>query len=473
MKAQGETSGSYSSCWHMTIARDDSKPRNRPKRRARSQTERATFTIVSANFGGAIREIAHSDKAVIARPEAIGAFLEDPSGTGRLSSYPLIAGFQEVSKTAPAAVPSFKIEDLVGSYHANAQFYYTPTVSTALYPLQAKWHGRWKEQLCASEQGMAVCTKRGATLLDPEANATGSGVGGPPLFRGMVLNLPVVVFRDKAEVLPHSDRWIHHVVELDSDRIAVQFRHTRYLGSRDTEPRTATAHRVLLEGPNKLEFVFINVHLTTLREEDRPDASGLSTPRLARTTRVPTGDAQFLRHLQLSEICDFILYVYSSFQLPVVVAGDFNTTANAPELKRFMKAAFLKPVFRSEECWACHQRPGQQMKDYYSHERYKTVLTEDELSFRKITGEEPNIISVPENCSNCNSPLFTHKRNFGLIDNILFTESLPTGMALKATLRLDDTGDGAGIGTKTYFSDHFPVWAAFRVIPTADHPRAF
>jgi endonuclease/exonuclease/phosphatase family metal-dependent hydrolase len=447
----------------MTITRDDNKSRS------------AAFTIVSANFGGAIREIAHSDKAVIDRPEAFGAFLEDPSGTGRLSSCPLIAGLQEVSKMEPDAVPSVKIRDLIGSHHANAQFYYTPTVSTALYPLHAKWRQRWKERICASEQGMAVCAMRGATLLDPEGNAIGSGVGAPP-FRGLVLNLPVVAFRDKADVLPNSDRWIHHVVELDSDRIAVQFRHTRYLGSRDTEPRIATAHRVRLAGPDKHEFVFINAHLTTLREEDRADAencaSGRSTPHLAGTTRVPTREAQFLRHLQLSEICDFILYAYSSFQLPVVVAGDFNTFVNEPELRRFLKAASLKPVFRREECWACHQRPGRRMKNYYGHERYRTVLTEDERSFREVTGEEPKIVSVPENCSNCNSPLFTHKRNFRLIDNIFFTESPPPGMPLKATIQLDETEDATGIGTKTYFSDHFPIWAAFRVIPTTDHPGA-
>lgn len=441
---------------------------------SRSESESRAFTVVSANFGGAAREVALSDTVSVERPEALGAFIRDPSRTSRLETYPVIAGIQEVSKIGSPGIDRDAIKDLIGSHNADAQVYYAPTVSTAWYPLKAKWRARWNEQICDAEQGMAVCGIRGAALVDPECNVP-KACGGHPPFRGVVLNLPVVKFRKHVAVEAEGEQaarpqnWISHTAAFGgAEPFPVEFRNTRYFGSRDTEPRIATAHRIRLGESDPLaEFIFINVHLTTLREEDTAtvDPQG-SDEGLRKTQRVPSREAEFLRHLQLSEICDFIWHVYTdaSLQLPVIVAGDFNTTSDRPDLKGFMEAAFLKPVFMSDKCWSCGGAPLSQGRYFYSNERHKTVLTETPQMFEQITGDKAKSILTTECCSVCGKLLFTHKRNLKLIDNILYTNGRPPGTALKSTLELEESDGSVGIGADTYFSDHFPIWASFRLV---------
>lgn len=73
-------------------------------------------------------------------------------------------------------------------------------------------------------------------------------------------------------------------------------------------------------------------------------------------------------------------------------------------------------------------------------------------------------ISAYECCSKCQAPFFTHKRNFGLIDNILYTDS---GKATNLKWRLRPATDPdqvtRGIRLDTYFSDHLPVWCKFGI----------
>jgi hypothetical protein len=242
------------------------------------------------------------------------------------------------------------------------------------------------------------------------------------------------------------------------------FRHSRYLGDRDTEPRIATAHRVRLDKANGGlgEFVFVNLHLTTLREPNPvADEKGL-----ARARRSASPEAEYLRHLQLSEVCDFIWRVYTDevLRLPVVVSGDFNTAPDRPDLKQFLANACLKPVFEREQCWACGGAPLSAPKQVYSTERLTTVLTEDAETLTRITGETAQALSVSEYCSNCSRPLFTHKRNFQLVDNILYTNGAPRGASLRARIEFDDPETNAGIGVDTYFSDHFPIWTRFHLV---------
>jgi len=212
------------------------------------------------------------------------------------------------------------------------------------------------------------------------------------------------------------------------------------------------------------EFVFINLHLTTLRAASS-QAAGRSG--LARARRSNSGDAEFLRHLQLSEVCDFIWRVYEdeTLRLPVVVAGDFNTAPERPDLTQFLANACLKPVFRHDACWACGGAPISEAKTVYSNANNTTVLTEDAETFERITGEKPDALLAKEYCSNCGRPLFTHKRNFKLVDNILYTDCTAPGLpALRTRIAFTGPSEDAGIGSDTYFSDHFPVWSRFRLI---------
>lgn len=426
--------------------------------------EGAPFVIVSANCGGAARAISLSDASSADRSKALGAYVRQ---AGAADSTPVVAGLQELSRFDAPSPDRPSYAELLGLPHENGGFYFAPTLSTARYPQKAKWQVRWDENICHAEQGVAACALHGAALLDPEENAPPACGHGTP-FAGAVLDLPVVKFRKPSKAKTPDEpweNWIRRKVSIgDAAPYTVEFRHTRYLGDRDTEPRIATAHRVRLGGGSG-EFVFINLHLTTLREPAAKSAHA-KAKGLARTRRTVSREAEFLRHLQLSEVCDFIWRVYTdeALRLPVIVAGDFNTTPDRPDLKQFTASACLKPVFRHDRCWACGGAPLSEAKLVYSNERHTTVLTEDADAFRDITGETPQRLKAAEYCSDCGRPLFTHKRNFQLVDNILYTNGAPPGAALRARIDFADPEANAGIGVDTHFSDHFPIWSRFRLV---------
>lgn len=428
--------------------------------KGRAAKQGTPFVIVSANCGGAARAIAASDFSWIDRTKAVGDYIQQASPKGAV-----IAGLQELARFDDPTAKRPSYAAMMGlTRKAERRFFYVPTLSTGWYPQKKKWQGRWDEGVCHAEQGVAACAVRGAVLHDPEEN-TPEACGGAA-FAGVVLDLPVVQFRRGAAAsAPGAGKswanWITHTSQVgDAPPYELIFRHTRYLGDRDTEPRAATAHRVRLDKPKGEagEFIFINLHLTTLREPAGDKSRGM------RARRTASPEAEFLRHLQLSEVCDFIWRVYTDEALPVIVAGDFNTAPDRPDLKQFMANARLRPVFTRDRCWGCGGAPLAAPKQVYSNESHSTVLTEDAETFARITGETAQPVQATEYCSRCSRPLFTHKRNFQLVDNILYTDGAPPGASLKARIAFDDPEANAGIGTDTHFSDHFPIWSRFRLV---------
>ena len=423
-----------------------------------SNGDGVSFVVVSANCGGAARAIPSSSASVVDRSKALGAYILE-AGASPGATPPVVAGLQEMSRfDAPSADRPSAAETL--GLGQNGGFYYVPTLSTEWHPQKSKWQVRWDEGACHAEQGVAVCALRGASLHDPEDNKPQSCAGATPLA-GAVIELPVVKFRRAQEkTTANWENWITHQVAIgDAAPYEVQFRHSRYLGDRDTEPRIATAHRVRLSAHS--EFVFINLHLTTLREPAADKAPG---KKLERAQRSVSREAEFLRHLQLSEVCSFIWRVYEDMALPVVVAGDFNTAPDRPDLNQFLENARLKAVFRRTRCWACDGAPLEEARAVFSNTRHTTVLTKDAATFEGIAGEAPNTLWAKEYCSNCARPLFTHKRNFQLVDNILYSDPEASGRPrLNARIDFDDPALNAGIGDDTYFSDHFPIWSRFRL----------
>ena len=74
-----------------------------------------------------------------------------------------------------------------------------------------------------------------------------------------------------------------------------------------------------------------------------------------------------------------------------------------------------------------------------AQEVVRYVLTKDAATFEQIAGEAPNTLQAKEYCSNCARPLFTHKRNFQLVDNILYSDPEAAGRpALSARIDFDD-----------------------------------
>lgn len=438
---------------------EDDKPRKKRRRKgAKSKPEGTQFLVVSANCAAAARAVRPTDGEIADRAQALGAYILDKRARKVI---PVVAGLQELGRFDAPTPNRPPYASLLGLPRKSGGFYFVPTLSTGRYPLQAKWRVRWENDICHAEQGVAAVALRGAALHDPEANEPPAC--GTTTFQGAVIDLPVVKFRkpsDRAEGAPDED-WFRHKTSFGGRDYEVEFRHSRYLGDRDTEPRLATAHRVRLQTPHAYapEFVFINLHLTTLRE--RPGAAGADQSRALRS-RSP--DAEFLRHLQLNEVNDFIWRIYREDKLPVVVAGDFNTAPDRPDLADFMERACLQPVFRSDRCWACGSAPLSAAKPVYGSEGHQTVLTTEPSSFERITGEAPTEIAATEYCSKCARPLFTHKRNFQLVDNILYTSGEPPGAPLRARVAFDVPEQNAGVGADTYFSDHFPIWAMFRLI---------
>ncbi len=395
------------------------------------------FTVASANAAGAARAIAFGRGPTTG---TLADFVLDPAGDE--SARPVVAALQEVFVAEPDDTPA-ELRRSVEKAGRRGEVDYHASVTSCSYPLDRKWRGRWdKGGPALIEQGMATAVHGDIEIVDPYRVSPSEGAGTP--FRRLVIDLPVL---NVAGQTATSSLW------------------TYYQGDRNTEPRVATAHRVGLGdppwAPEAPQFILVNAHVGTLSEEDHEPAKG----ELARTVRARTAAGVLVRRAQLGVVADFVREVaYRDLGLPVVIAGDFNATPDAAEIVEFMRSSSLKAVFETgpSRCWRCRTALGERKETLYSSVTEKAVLTRTEDQFLEITGGGAHIvqgIGVAEWCTTCELPQFTHKRNFGLIDNIFFTD--PAQKAWKLAFRLTPDESRRGLRLDSYFSDHLPIWSGF------------
>jgi hypothetical protein len=284
------------------------------------------------------------------------------------------------------------------------------------------------------------------------------------LLNGLKLDLPTLRFDPTGRA---AGSWFNLEIEAPVlGRARWRCRFTRYEGDRDTEPRAATAHAVSFatsaDDEAGARFILIDVHLSTLKAEDTPPQGSPEPGAVWAKRRVPTLEAAWLRYLQLSVLRDFILEVYGELQLPVLVAGDFNAQPDAPEMRAFLEEARLRPVFGLSECWRCG-RPYQPMPED-APRRFLTRAPQPEFlaatpeEFAAWSTEPAQPILTRACCRACGAPCFTHKRNFSLLDNLLFTDP---DQAASLRFRLRPDLSRRGICLHTAFSDHAPIWCKF------------
>jgi len=421
-----------------------------------SESRIQRFVVASANFGGGARVVPAAGGGTMDRAEAVADFIAAPSGDLAIDALPLVAACQEMSRLLK---PPLDYPTLIARRFAQAgcplDEYYVPTVTTEWYPLSKKWQPLWDAGIQAIEQGMWTCA-RNARLLAP-------WLDGPQdsQFKGRKLDLPV---RELPAKCGASDR-----PPADS-----RSQGAYYQGNRDTEPRVATAHGVCVTATQISQFVFINVHLATLEAERADSLKFAHSDQAERSARRTHPEAARLRAIQLAVIRDFILEIaYTALKLPVIVAGDFNAGAQSQELTSFMADTFLTPVFHPDpgQCWQCgaHQPRGTDPLAYFTHPRSKEILAKTPREVAVLTGMRDaadHPLSADECCAKCRAPFFTHKRNFGLLDNLLFTDSAKlANLKWKLAPALDPQRPTRGIRLDSYFSDHLPVWCRFAVEP--------
>jgi hypothetical protein len=377
----------------------------------------------------------------IDRAAAVADFIGNVSGIAAIDDLPRVVALQEMTSLLRLSGPTPPIDypAEIARRSSTSSVCYVPTVSTRRYPLQKKWGDRWDDGIAEMEQGMFASANGAIRLVAPWLDP------------------------------PRDEEYCGWVLDLPSD--------TFYRGTRDTEPRVATAHGVRVSALPGAQFIFVNVHLATLKEEDVRTEKLLPGDGEPRSIRRATPGGSRARERQLGVIADFIREVaYEGLRLPVVVAGDFNAAVDAPEVRAFMDGASLTSVFDSnpDHCWACRVRAPRTPvpSSFFTYPGRKEILARTSAEVTRLLGADADTecrMSAAECCRNCQAPFFSHKRNFQLIDNILYT-SLDSPRAsrdehtatLKWRLRHDST---MGIRLDTHFSDHLPLWSTFSVEP--------
>jgi hypothetical protein len=444
------------------------------------QPDRHAVVVASTNFGGGKGAALASDDQAESRVAGLTTFLQD---LRQRLGMPVFAAVQEMTRVAERARPSGSDdppERVRKALGASTSLSFTPSVTTDWYPLERKWGDWWRSRdFLRMEEGLATLCMGPLGFADPQL----APAWDPGRFSGRVMDLPILEFADAGgDDPPAGEDWISHKVDLSSGEEApevleVTFRPSYYRGNRDTDPRIATLHRIWLGSeswrPGLPEFVGINIHLGTLRAENAGQEFKSSEDDVERVLRLPTPSARYLRWRQLGLLADFIRGVYGRYQLPVVVAGDFNASPTSPELRWFARAAGLT-VAHSERCLRCgtvqdSETRKQKLAHFYTSSRNTSVLVDTPGQARMLSGGgEPLRISATEVCVNerCKAPLFTHKRNFQLLDNIMFTsEATADARRLTWLPRLPGEPDAGGICLQSYYSDHLPVWARLELSP--------
>jgi len=423
------------------------------------------LVVASSNFGGGVGVVAAGGAEGAARVDELASFLADPNGDGAVADSPRLGLVQEMTRLVepPVDYPA-TVRQRIGP---EAESFYIVCNSTERYPWREKWGRRWDvEGIRHMEEGMATFGTGGASLSAPWLDH-----GERPVAvdaRGLALDLPIVRFADGED---DRDGWLGERVPWAGDSRVVSFRPSFYQGNRDTDPRAATAHHVIAtDGAEDVELVVINVHLGTLRNENRGEARASADDGVTRIVRERTPEAALLRRMHTRVLGSFIARVYRELALPVVIAGDFNAAPDAWELACLLEEAMLVPTFETTSCWRCGRpvsRP-QPPKRYWTDPENRSLLSEAPDEVSRLTGRDPVPISATEHCGNegCEAPLFTHKTNFRLIDNVLYTNPAMAGsLGLRFVLALadppNDEGRTRGLLLRTSYSDHLPIFATF------------
>lgn len=331
---------------------------------------------------------------------------------------------------------------------------YVARMSTSWYPVGAKWSRRGiASDTRSSSEGLCVGVASGGLLLErwgmvaglPDANSL-----------SMVLDLPLVTF-DAAQDAESSfsSTILHAEWRRENDPpVRIQFRHNYYHGNRDSDPRVAQACLVGAtsggSGEREDLYVLVNVHLSTIREERA--SAGSEKPN-----RKTSNKAQFLRHLQLAVIAEFVRDVRRSLNLPVVVAGDLNAEPDSPEVREFCRSAGMEPVLGGYACWRCGvvqiERPPVAF--------YRSRDGGFGLTMEPNKPDETPVLVTDAVCSNdeCLEPRFTHKVTGLLVDNVLISRPSPQ----------DRTRIEPGVPTLALspgYTDHAVLSVPLRVIRT-------
>lgn len=331
---------------------------------------------------------------------------------------------------------------------------YVPRMSTSWYPVGAKWN-RWTTvpESRASSEGLCVGLRHGGLALQRWGTATDLPDADS---RNMVLDLPLVTFATAEEAAsPLGRAFIQAEWPAENESpVRLHFRHTYYHGNRDSDPRIAQACLVGVpngeDGQLEALYVLVNIHLSTIREE-RPDADS-DSPYRKNSPR-----AQFLRHMQLSVVAEFIRDIRRSLNLPVILAGDLNAEPGSPEIREFCRAADMEPLLKADICWRCGttQRPRSPLAFYRAKGGGFGLTMEPNKP-----GDEP-VLTTSAVCSNdeCLEPRFTHKVTGLLVDNVLISRPNPDDLTMIESARPE-------LDLSPAYTDHAVLSVPLRVVRT-------
>ncbi len=419
------------------------------------------FLVTSANFGGGVTSTSLLGEAGAQRVAGLSHLLADPSGQGSGAlGMPGLLAIQEMIRLPGRDDP---LDQLLARLLSPSE-HFAAVTSTARYPLPSKWERRWNtDGPLDVVEGLAVVAPHPVALRpatddhdDPPRHSS----------HGRVIDLPILEFWAHAEerVAP-GDSWLRAPLPWETNDASPEiiFRPTYYQGSRDTDPRAATAHIARFPVDDaSVAVAVVNVHLGTLRSEDAGDMSTEVGDELAFSLRRPTVEAMYLRHRQFQVLAEFVAWVYRRLRIPVIVLGDFNCEPTSPEMTRFCEQAHLVPALQVDTCWRCGASPARPKQRRYANDSFTMIRRVGE-PLRGDAALHPVTTDAYCGVNNCTAPLFTHKRNLSLLDNILVSDVRSrAARTLSANLTfaaVAGTHSGSGINDTHAFSDHNSVWA--------------